>query len=191
MGRTGLQQFVYSSHQLCSVDETQVERVKTVKTCKRAQVYPQAGGFNWPQTTLPSVARGKLGTDQLQLPKPRAPAIKYGASTGVYCRGQNGNKPHPPNHPTVPMPISRTSKDEEALRTSYMALSIQSQENRAPKEKKKSIFCASGIIPMVPQVTLTTVTLWSHFGVHLISICTHTCMYFLSISKLHSILSKT
>lgn len=137
MGGTGLQQFVYSSHQLCSVDETQVERVKTVKTCKRAQVYPQAGGFNWPQTTLPSVARGKLGTDQLQLPKPRAPAIKYGASTGVYCRGQSGNKPHPPNHPTVPMPISRTSKDEEALRTSYMALSIQSQENRAPKEKKK------------------------------------------------------
>lgn len=70
-----------------------------VKTCKLTQVHPQAGRFSWPQTALSSVARAKGSFSRTSwpwLPQPWAPALKYRASTGVYCRGQRcGNKDLP------------------------------------------------------------------------------------------------
>lgn len=79
--------------------------------------------------------------------------LKYGASAGVTA-GLPGNKGPLLRYTHAPRGL-------RASRTSNMALSFHSQENRVQDRKKSNtvIFCTLGTIPMLPHFTLATVLL--------------------------------
>ena len=73
-------------------------------------------------------------SDRLQLPRPWAPALKYGASTGVYCRGQRyGNKGPPLRWGQSPRP-----QRAQGLQEHHIWLSHFIAKKTEPKKKNKT-----------------------------------------------------
>lgn len=138
MGSTGL---VYSSHQHYSVDETEVDSVKTCSKLAQVlppgwwiQLIPDSTIFSGLQTAKLSVSR----SDRLQLPRPWAPVLKYGASTGVYCSGQRyGNKGPPLRWGQSPWPQRAQGIQEHHIWLSHFI--AKKTEPKKKKEKKNKL----------------------------------------------------